>query len=221
MDEGTSRVNRVGGVPRLLIAAKHASTLEPLVRTFQDSRIDVDFDLCSSHTSAVKKLSANPYRLIIATAQVAEMEQFLLLKRSQGLEGFVPFVVTASPSEKHSAGRVLAEGAFDLIPAAFDHEETVRTIRLGLWQSKLRALIASKERLVDRCRQHLAEYPGERSDLEAPFNGVLSAFEKTLVSVKQSLLLIDESTVSLSDCATKVEQEARKRAFDRLARLQR
>src|SRR5689334_17570013 len=102
--------------PRLLIAADYVSTVEPLVRTFGDDRLDVDFDLCTSQTAAARKLSAGSYQLVIAGAPFAEMDDFFLLKRSQSLERFVPLVITASASDKPSAGRVLAQGAFDLIP---------------------------------------------------------------------------------------------------------
>lgn len=145
MNMDFSRIASPGRFPRLLIAADYASTVEPLLRTFRDGRLDVDFDLCTSQTNAVRKLLASPYQLIIAGARLAEMDDYFLLKRSQSLEGFVPFVISASASEKQSASRVLAQGAFDFIPTPIDHEQTVNTILLALWQSKLRSLMACKE----------------------------------------------------------------------------
>jgi hypothetical protein len=221
MDEGASRLACSGRFPRLLIAADYASALEPLLGTFRDGRLDVDFDLCTSQMSAVRKLSARPYQLIIAGAHFAETDDFFLLKRSQALQGFVPVVVTASTFERQSAARVLACGAFDVIPCPPDHEQTVGTILLALWQSKLRSLVACKERAAERCRQHLADYPGDRFHVEASFQGVLSAFEKTILAVEQSLLRIEQCDVSLCDWVIKVENEARKRAFERLNGLNR
>ena len=55
---------------------------------------------------------------------------------------------------------------------------------------------------------------------KAVFGTTLSAFERTMAAVKRSLVLLDETAVYLSDCAMKVEHEARRRAFDRLDRLQ-
>ena len=116
MHEGISRISSLNRFPRLLIAADYASTAEPLLRTFQDDRLEVDFDLCTSQTSAMRKVSATPYQLITAGANLAEADDFYLLKHSRSLPGFVPFVVTACASEKDPAGRALAQGAFDLIP---------------------------------------------------------------------------------------------------------
>ena len=219
MNVDFSRIAPPGRFPRLLITADYASTVEPLLRTFRDSRLDVDFDLCTSQTSAVRKLLASPYELIIAGARLAEMDDYFLLKRSQSLEGFVPFVITASVSEKQSARRVLAQGAFDLIPTPIDHEQTISTILLALWQSKLRSLMACKERVFERYCEHLAHYPGDRTRVEKLFGPTLLAFEKTISGVQRSLLLIDESAGCLIDCAMKLEQDARTTAFARLDSL--
>ena len=198
------------------IIAPLGEPLARLILTFEDNRLDVDFDLCTSQPSALRKLLASPYQLIIAGAHLAEIDDFLLLKHCQSLKEFVPLVVTASASEKQSAGRVLAQGAFDLIPTPPDHEQTVSTIRLGLWYCQLKNLIACKEKAVDKCRQHLADYPGDRIPMEASFNRALSAFEKTISTVEQTLLRIEESAGCLSDCAMKVEHQARTQAFTRL-----
>ena len=205
--------------PRLLIAGDYASAVEPLLRTFMDNRLDVDFDLCTSRANAVRKLSTGSYQLVIAGAQLAERDHCLLLKRSQALKASLPFVITASASETEAAGRVLSEGAFDVIPTPPEHEQTVTTILLGLWQSKLRSLIASKERVVERYRQHLASYPGDPVRVGLLFSTTLSAFEKTILAVERSLVLLDESAAGLTECAIQVEHEARTNALVRLDSL--
>ena len=219
MNEGISLTSSPNRVPRVLIAADYASTVEPLLRTFGDSRLDVDFDLCTSQASATRKLSATPYQLIIAGAHLAEVDDFFLLKRSQSLPQFVPFVVTAGASEQAPAGRVLAQGAFDLIPTPVNQEQTVGTIRLALWSGKLRNLIASKEKLIEKCRQHLADYPGEHLEVQGLLRETLSAFDKTIFVVGQSLLQAEKSASRLSEVVIKVEQETRTRAFARLDSL--
>jgi DNA-binding NtrC family response regulator len=115
----------------------------------------------------VRKLLASPYELIISGPCLAEMDDFLFLKRTQTLETSVPLVVTADASEKPSARRVLLEGALDLITNPLDHEQTVSTIRLALWHNKLTALIARKEHTLDKYRQHVADYPAEKRMEEA------------------------------------------------------
>lgn len=70
MNGDLSRITSLGRFPRLLIAADYASTLEPLLSSFRDHRLDLDFDLCTSQTSAVRRLSTGHYELLIAAANL-------------------------------------------------------------------------------------------------------------------------------------------------------
>jgi len=110
----------------------------------------------------------------------------------------------------------LAQGAFDLLPCPLNHEQTVGTIRLALWQSKLKNLIARKEAALETYEQHLADYPDDRNMIQDSFHKALSAFENTISSVAQAILRIEESTLCFNDFASQVEYHARKRALERL-----
>jgi len=219
MDAHLSATSGPTRFPRILIAQNHFPTFESLVNTIADRRLDADFDFATSHRGAVRKLLGSPYELIISGACLAEMDDFLLLKRTQALETSVPLVVTAGASEKVSARRVLLEGAFDLITNPLDHEQTVSTIRLALWHNKLTTLIARKEKTREKYRQHLADYPAEKR-MEEAFTRTLSALEDSIHSYERTVLRIEESTVCFSDFATKVEYHVRRRALERLDALQ-
>ena len=82
MGPDLSHVPSSGHLPRLLIAENNLSTFEPLIRAFRDERLDIDFDVCTSHLHAVWKLLASSYQLIISGVHLAEMHDFLLLKRA-------------------------------------------------------------------------------------------------------------------------------------------
>src|SRR5215475_14353878 len=83
MDLDLSHVTSSGRLPRLLIAESNLSTFEPLIRTFRDEQLDIDFDVCTSHWNCYWKVLASPYQLIISGVHLAEMDDFLLLKRAQ------------------------------------------------------------------------------------------------------------------------------------------
>lgn len=202
-------------LPRLLIAEKNFSAIEPLIRTCGDRRLDVDFDVCSSHRGALGMLLANSYQLIISGTPLAEMDDFLLLKRTQALETFLPLVVTADASEKESARRVLEHGAFDLITTPLEHEQAVDAIRLALWENKLMTLIACKERTLQSYRDHIEAYP-MGNEIDRTFKMTLFALEQSICSYQRSVLRTEECTTSFSDVATKVENYSRKRALERL-----
>jgi DNA-binding NtrC family response regulator len=217
MGPDLSHVTSSGRLPRLLIAESNLSTFEPLIRTLRDERLAIDFDVCTSHWNAVWKLLASPYQLIISGVHLAEMHDFLLVKRAQALQTFVPFVVTASASEKEVARRVLNHGAFDLILTPLDHEQTVNTIRLALWQNKLMELIARREKAFEQYRRHLDAYPGNRKMYET----FLSSLQRMVSCFDQSIqaILIEGCIKSLADLARIVEQEAQAGALERLDSL--
>ena len=219
MNEGAFHILSSRLLPRVLIVENDFSVIEPLINTFSDRRLDFDFDACTSSLGAARKLLASPYQLLISGAHLAEMNDFLLLKRTQALETFVPVVVTASASTKESARRALAEGAFDLISTPLDHEQTVCTIRLALWQNKLRDLMANKEKAVERYRKHLAEYPRAMEEIEETFYRALAAIDKSIYSIERSIQCVEDSAVCFADFATKVEFHARKGALERLSAL--
>jgi DNA-binding response OmpR family regulator len=218
MNEGVSSITSSDRLHRLLIAEKNFSAIEPLIRTCGDSRLDVHFDVSSSHQGAVALLLASRYQLVISGAHLTEMEDFFLLKRVQALESFVPVVVTADASEKESACRALTKGAFDLLTKPLNHEQTVHTIRLALWQTRLMNLIATKERTIEKCREHLAAYPGDKHG-EQIFQKAFLALEKTAFSIEATIQCIEESIQCLTDLAGNVAREARERALQRLDAL--
>ena len=220
MDLDLSHATSSGRLRPLLIAENNLSTFEPLIRTLRDERLDIDFDVCTSHWSAVWKLLASPYQLIISGVQLAERHDFLLLKRAQALHTFVPFVVTASASEKEGARRALNHGAFDLILTPLDHDQTVNTIRLALWQNKLMELIARREKALEQYRRHLDAYPGTRRMDEA-FHNALSSLQRTVSCFEQSIQAIEESMKCLADLAKTVENQTREQALRRLDTLRR
>src|SRR5215510_3150962 len=217
MGVAQSSVTSSAGFPRLLIAENNFSTFESLIDTFGKSRLDLNFDLCTSRDGAMRKLLDSPYQLIISDAHLAEMDGFSLLKRSQARETFVPFLITANASnkqDKESARRVLEHGAFDLISLPLEFEQTTSAILLALWESKLMTLIACKERAVDKYREHMAAYPSG-NQMDATFKRTLSAIHDSIVAYHKTILLAE----GFADLATKVANQARKKALERLDAL--
>ena len=213
MGVAQSFVTSSAGFPRLLIAENNFSTFESLIDTFGKSRLDLNFDLCTSRDGAMRKLLDCPYQLIISDAHLAEMDDFSLLKRSQARET-MPFLITANASntqEKESARRVLAHGAFDLISLPPKYEQTVSAILLALWQSRFMTLILCKERAVEKYREHMAAYPSG-NQMDATFKRTLSAIQASILSYQQTVLRFE----GFADLAAKVETQTRKRALERL-----
>jgi hypothetical protein len=128
-----------------------------------------------------------------------------------------PDCVSAGTSRSgvESSRLALEEGAFDVVTTPLEDERTVNTIRLALWYNKFKALIACREKALEKYRQHMANYPGDRERDDA-FQRALAVVEKAVSSVERTFQRIDESAVCFSDFATKVEYQARTRALERL-----
>lgn len=211
MPEGFSPASLLSRCSRILIADKDLSILESLTNTLGDRRLDVDFDLCTSHDSAGLKLFRSAYELIISAAHLAEIDNFYLLRHTQTLQPYVPLLITASASDREAARRLLLQGAFDVITTPLDHEQTVATIRLGLWHKQLMTLISCKEKAVEKYRQHLLAYP-YKQEMDAVFLRTLSAIENSITAFQLAGL----KTESFAELATTVKQQAREKAMRRL-----
>jgi len=212
-------LSHVTSFPRLLVAESNVATVESLVQTFGDRRLNFDYDVCTSHDHAVVKLfsSPPPYHLIISSVRLAEVDDFFLLKHNRQLQPFVPFVITAGASDINSSRRALERGAFDLLLTPLEHEQTVSTIRLGLWHNKVKALIASRDKVIERYQQHLANYPGNRSG--DGFRVILTTIEESLSAHEQTIDRIEASIRLLADFDKAVGKLPRERALERLDRL--
>src|SRR5215813_14120536 len=166
-------------IPRILIAENHGSTVDSLIQTIcRDRQLDLDVEVCSSHQTAVRKLLASTYQVIISSAHLAELDDFFLLQHIWALSAGVPVVITAATGEKVCARRVLEQGAFDLISTPVEHAQTISTIRLALWDNRLNALIAFQNNALERERHHGTGYAGNRSG---------DAFRRILTSMEQAV----------------------------------
>jgi len=206
--------------PRVLIAENHTSTVDSLIATIGGNRLNFEYDLCSSHDHAVIKLfrSPSPYHLVISSVQLAEADDFLLIKHNRFLQQDVPFVITTDATDIKSSRRALKEGAFDVIATPLEAKQTVETLRLALWYSKLKALIHSREEASKKYGQVIADYLPDRTRNET-FHSLLASVQEDNFFADRSIKRIEQSLARLADLATKVEHQARQRAAARLDAL--
>lgn len=203
---------------RILIAEYDSSTLETLAHVLEKSLHKVRFDVCVSSDNAMEKLIASPYNLIISDVHLAEMHHFSLLKHNEVLQKSVPVVITTVGSETHVARQALEFGAFDFITRPVDPPQAIATIRLALWQNTLTAIIACKEKAIERYRQHFAVYPGNKK-MKETFRKSLFLMQKTISSYPGTIQLNEEMMLWFNHLAASVEKEARERALQRLHAL--
>jgi DNA-binding NtrC family response regulator len=200
---------------RILIADYDSSSLETLVHTLEKRLPKVRSDVCVSCDNAMEKLIASPYNLIISDVHLAEMHYFSLLKHNEVLQKSVPVVITAAASDTQAARQALEYGAFDLITRPVHPIQAIATIRLALWQNQLMAIIARKEKAIERYRQHFAAYPADKK-MKETFRKSLLLVQRTLSSYPKTIQQIEETLMCFNHLAGRVGKEAREQALKRL-----
>ena len=200
---------------RVLIAEYDSLALEALAHTLGTSLPEVRFDVCASCDHALEKLIAIPYNLIISDVHLAEMDDFVLLKHSKVVQKSIPVVITAAASDKQAALQALGYGAFDLITRPVHPHQAVAAIRLALWQNKLLAIIASREKAIESYREHFAVYPADKK-MKETFRKSLFLVQSTISAYPKTILQIEETMMCFNHLAASVEKDARERALNRL-----
>jgi len=200
---------------RILIIEYDPVALETLANTVGKCLPQVPFDMCVSCDNAMEKLIASPYNLIISDVHLAGMNHSFLLKQKEVLQKSVPVIITAAASDRQAARQALEFGAFDLITLPVHLNQAVATIRLGLWHHKLMAIIASKEKAIERYRQHFAVYPADKQ-MKETFRKSLFLMQKTISSYPKAIQQNEETMLYFNHLAATVEKEARERALKRL-----
>ena len=205
-------------LPQILIVENHPGTAEVLRHAIEDTWIGFGCDVCPDYNRAIIKLfhSQPPYKLVISGVDLAEKDDFFLVKHNRLSQPNIPVVLTTRSAKIASARRALEQGAFDLILTPLDHEQALSTIRLALWQGKLRNFIASNERDLNKYRHHLAYYPQD-GQLDTAFHKTLFAVQISLFLLEETFQEIGQASTQLSEFATKVEDEVSKRALERAA----
>jgi DNA-binding NtrC family response regulator len=197
--------------PNLLIAETSPSLLEALPSLLRQQMPGLHLDVCTSHDQVMKNMSTSRYEIVIANVHLAGLDD-RFLKQHQALQSFAPLLLTAAASERELACQLLKEGALDVITNPLEPVQAVSTIRLALWHSKLLRLLNSKEKAIEKYRQHMAAYPHD-TKTTALFERSFTAMNTGLASVGKHLDLM--MRVSLQDMTS----ETRANAFERLATL--
>ena len=115
-------------------------------------------------------------------------------------------MITTATEEKESARRVLEQTASDFIPTLSKQKQTVSAIRLSLLYNKLSTLIASRDKVLDRYAQHLADYPGDRKGVA--FQKILTSIEESLSAHERTIRQFETSLKRLADLGKIVETQA-------------
>src|SRR5215208_5139561 len=195
--------------PSVLIAESNPRLLEALPDVVRLSVPRAHLDVCSSHDQMLRKVKEWEYDTVISNVHLTDANG-LFLKRHTFFKPYVPLVLTAGAWDKEPAAQALQQGAFDLIVNPLQAEQAATTIRLALWHSRLLRLIHSKERMMEKYRQHMMAFPGDEKHALS-LKGTLSTIQSTLSAVMKSVDLMDRPDSS-SAVVSEIEAQVRAQA---------
>jgi DNA-binding NtrC family response regulator len=207
--------NESGGPPARILVAEYDSSIFDSLLQLNSSIPEVQFELCISRDQAIRKLLASPYHVIISGVYLAELDDFLLLKRHHTLEAKSPFIVTAKASDTDSARQALRYGAFDVIANPIDQDQSRATIRRALWHVKLSNLIATKEKALERYRRYKASSLADETQNKFAARH-LSVIADHVDTYEATIHRIQESIRLFADTAIQIERQTQRRALERL-----
>jgi hypothetical protein len=105
-------------------------------------------------------------------------------------------------------------GAFDLIANPLHPERAITTIKLAFWQNKLQAMLALKDRMLEKIDEHLRVYPQSQPD--ARIQRHLQIAQDTLATYDRTIQQVERSIACLRKLVSTVEINTRARAVVRL-----
>jgi DNA-binding response OmpR family regulator len=204
--------------PVILITERDPFMLEMLPDALHQRMPAVKLEVCSSRDHGMEKLITSRYKLVISNVHIAELDDFLFLKRSRLLQRGAPLVITGGQVESASIRYALEQGAFDHISSPLDLEQTVHTVQLALWYSQIQHLIASHNYALERYCTHMITSPDDKQ-LGNILKQGLVAVDKSFDAVEETVMRMRRSLEDIGHIAIDVENEVRQQAIGRLDAL--
>lgn len=203
----------------VLIAETDRHTLDVLPRILSDHLPHIAIDSCTSVEELSRKLKEMSYDTIAISSLLVPHYRFLTHKSSD--QSHAPLLVTAGQWDRTLAYRAITKRiAFDLIIKPIIPQDVASTVRLALWQNRLHALVASRERMFLKYQEHMTAYPEDLKS-EAQLASRCAVIDSTLGAIKVSMhrMVSVEEESSFIEMAAAVEEFTRKRARGRLLSL--
>jgi DNA-binding NtrC family response regulator len=201
--------------PSILLAESDPSLVRSLTALFEAHMPNIALDVCRTPDVTMRKLSSSPYQLLISSLPSLRLFEYFLKRPEQLLQPHAPILVTVGRDTIETATTALDKGIFDIICTPLNKVEALGTIRIALWQYRLKELTATKERALERWRSHLSSFP-EQKQTEEVFRKTFACIDKTIATLARNVLTVEKSIALSRDVAVLLQREVKQRALARL-----
>ena len=212
----------LGPIPPLpipvLIAEKDPVLLDRLPHVLSDRIPGLALSLCSSRNDAMHVLTLRRYQVVVSGVELAEADNFLLVRCHRDYQPFAPFIVTAERKERLLATRAVEFGVDDIIVNPLDQVQAEDSLRRALWLYQMRVMITQREQTLQKLRNWRAmNYVSER--MGTLIDERILGMEETLRVYQRTIQQIETSLSYLNGVAAHCETQARARTAEQLDAL--
>ena len=200
----------------ILIADKNPSVLECLVPLLRSSIPGIALSFCSSHSYAMHCLTNARYQVVVCGVQLAEAQNFMLLRQHRAFQSFVPFIVIAEGRDRALAKSALEQdGVEDIIVWPLNKNQLGDSVREAMSLYQLRVTIAHRKQTLQTLRSWQSFPPSENASGQHISDHLLLP-KPTLRVYQRTLQRLETNLSHLSDMVAECERQVRARAIEHL-----
>lgn len=217
MREGLNKSSSASPLPiPVLVADKNSSVVDSLATFLRSSVPGVALSLCHSHSYAMHSLTNGRYQVVVCGVQLAEAQNFLLLRHHRAFQSLAPFLVIAAPQDRAVAKRVLEQqGVEDIIVWPLHKDQVQDSLREAMCLYQTRVTIAHRKQTLETLRSWQSFPPPETLPRTSMDNQLLLP-KQTLMLYHRTIKRMETNLKYLADMVNDYEQQARARAIEHL-----
>jgi FixJ family two-component response regulator len=195
----------------ILIADKNCC-VDSLAELLRSSIPGIALSLCYSHSYAMHSLTNGRYQVVVCGVQLADAQNFLLLRQHRAFQSWVPFIVIAAPQDRALAKCVLEEQGVEDIIIWPPHKDQVQdSLREAMCLYQLRVTIAHRRQTLHTLRSWQSFPPPEDLAMSSMYDRLLLP-EQTLRIYHRTIKRIETNLKDLTEMVEESERQARSRA---------
>ena len=217
MREGLNKSSSASPLPiPVLVADKNTCMVDSLAALLRSSIPGIALSLCYSHSYAMHSLTNGRYQVVVCGAQLADAQNFLLLRQHRAFQSLVPFIVIAAPEDRALAKRVLEQqGVEDIIVWPPHKDQVEDSLREAMCLYQMRVTITHRRQTLHTLRSWQSFPPPESLPVSNMYDRLLLPKE-TLRVYHRTIKRIETNLKYLADMVGDCERQTRTRAIEHL-----
>ena len=200
----------------VLIADKNSCVVDSLAALLRSSIPGVPLSLCYSHSYVMHSLTNGRYQVVVCGVELADAQNFSLLRQHRAFQSLAPFIVIAPAQDKALAKRILdQQGVEDIIVWPLHEGQVQDSLREAMCLYQTRVTIAHRRQTLETLRSWQS-FPPRETFPRASMDDQLLLPKQTLIVYHRTIKRMETNLRYLADMVDDYERQARARAIEHL-----